>query len=237
MPEFVSIRTGPQQPGVATVLIDREPTNALTRQGWRELAAAAAEVGGRAEVTAVILFGGHEIFCAGDDMPELLRLSPAQAEAADLLRRGAIDAVAAIPRPTVAAVTGYALGAGLSLALAADWRVCGDNAKLGATEILAGLVPGGGGGERLAAAVGLSRARELAFSGRFVGAKEALSLGLVDELVSPDHVYDAAVRWAGRFADAAPAALAGVKALTRGSGDAHAQARCYGEVFAARTGG
>lgn len=237
MAEFVGVHTHDHQPGIGTVLIDREPTNALSRRAYRELAAAAAEVSRRDDIAAVIIYGGHEIFCAGDDVPELRTLDRAAAETGDRLRRTAIDAVAVIPKPTVAAVTGYALGAGLSLALAADWRVCGDNAKLGATEILAGLVPGGGGCSRLARAVGRSRAKELAFSGRFVGAKEALALGLVDELVPPDDVYDSALSWAGRFVDAPAVAVAGAKALIDAGLDAEGQVQCYGEVFAAGTAG
>lgn len=238
MREFVSVYVHER---VGAVVLNREPTNALTRQAYRELTSAAEEVSQRPDIAAVILFGGHEIFCAGDDVPELKTLDRAEAETADRVRRGAIDAVAAIPKPTVAAVTGYALGAGLSLALAADWRVCGDNAKVGATEILAGLVPGGGGCARLSRVVGDARAKELAFSGRFVGAEEALALHLVDELVAPDHVYDEALAWAKRFVDAPAAALAGVKALI-GAGldaplDAEAQARRYGEVFAAANDG
>ena len=237
MREFVGVYVSEQQPGIGTLVLNREPSNALTRQVYRELAAAAEEVSQRADITAVILSGGHEIFCAGDDVPELHTLDRAEAEAADRLRRAALDAVAAIPKPTVAAVTGYALGAGLSLALAADWRVAGDNAKVGATEILAGLVPGGGGCERLARSVGPSRAKELAFSGRFVGPEEALALRLVDELVAPDDVYDAALAWALRFIDAPPAALAGAKALIDGRLDAGGQVQRYGEVFAAATAG
>lgn len=219
MREFVGVHLRAQQPGIGTIVLTREPSNALTRQAYRELASAAAEVADRSDIRAVILFGGHEIFSAGDDLHELHTLSPAEAEVADRVRRQAIEAVAAIPKPTVAAVTGYALGAGLSLALAADWRVCGDNAKLGATEVLAGIlsgtpadqVPRGGCG-RLARAVGPARAKELAFSGRFVGAEEALALGLVEELVGPDQVYDTAVGWAARFVETAPAALAALKA-------------------------
>lgn len=237
MREFVGVHVSDDHPGIGALVINREPTNALTRQAYRELLSAAEEVAGRSDIAAVILFGGHEIFCAGDDVPELNTLDRAEAEAADRLRRRAIDAVAAIPKPTVAAVTGYALGAGLNLALAADWRICGDNAKLGATEILAGLVPGGGGVARLTRALGAARAKELVFSGRFVGAEEACALGLVDQLVAPDHVYDEALTWAGRFLDAPAAALAGAKALIGGAGEAHldveAQVRRYGEVFAA----
>ncbi|WP_328353519.1 enoyl-CoA hydratase [Mycobacterium sp. NBC_00419] len=236
MREFVSIHVGEQYPGIGVLLLARTPTNALTRQAYRELTSAAAEAGGRDDIATVVLFGGHQIFSAGDDVPELRTLDRAEAEAADRVRREAIDAVATIPKPTVAAITGYALGSGLSLALAADWRISGDNAKFGATEILAGLVPGGGGCERLARAVGPAQAKELAFSGRFVDAKEALSLGLVDELVAPDDVFDAAAAWAGRFVDVAPAALAGVKALVGGNLNASEQAQRYGEVFAAGAG-
>lgn len=212
MREFVSVHLSDQHPGIATVVLDREPTNTLTRQVYRELADAAAEVSRRDDIATVILFGGHEIFSAGDDVAELRTLNAAEAKAADAVRGSALDAVAAIPKPTVAAVTGYALGSGLSLALVADWRVCGDNAKLGATEVLAGLAPATGGCARLVGAVGPSRAKELAFSGRFAGAKEALAIGLIDEMVSPDGVYDAAVAWAGRFVDVPAAAVAEAKA-------------------------
>jgi enoyl-CoA hydratase len=212
MTEFVSVHTNAEQPGIATLLLSRPPTNTLTRQMYREIAAAAAEVGGRDDVTAVIVFGGHEIFSAGDDVPELRTLDPDEVATGHDACRRAVDAVVAIPKPTVAAVTGYALGSGLTLALAADWRVSGDNAKFGATEILDGLVPARGGTAWLARAVGDSKAKDLVFSGRFAGAKEALAMGLIDEMVAPDHVYDAAVAWAGRFADASPAVLAAAKA-------------------------
>ena len=151
--EFVSVvvSDGSQDAGLAMLLLSRPPTNAMTRQVYREIVAAADELGRRDDVAAVILFGGHEIFSAGDDMPELRTLSPRRPTIAARVRREAVDAVAAIPKPTVAAITGYALGAGLTLALAADWRVSGDNVKFGATEILAGLVPGGGGMARLPA--------------------------------------------------------------------------------------
>ncbi|MEO3757128.1 enoyl-CoA hydratase [Mycobacterium sp. B14F4] len=211
MSEFVSVHTSDEQPGIATLLLSRPPTNALTRQVYRELAGAAASLGGRDDIHAVIVFGGHEIFCAGDDVPELRTLNAAEAAAAARDAREAIGAVAAIPRPTVAALTGYALGGGLTLALAADWRVSGDNVKFGVTEILAGLVPVGGT-SRLAGAVGPSRAKDLVFSGRFVDAKEALALGLIDEMVAPDAVYDAAVAWARRFVEHPPQVLAAAKA-------------------------
>ncbi|MGY4652298.1 enoyl-CoA hydratase [Mycobacterium sp. URHB0021] len=211
MNEFVSVIVSDEQPGIATLLLSRPPTNALTRQVYRELVAAAATIGGLDDVFAVIIFGGHEIFSAGDDVPELRTLNADEAAVAVQACRQAIEAVAAIPKPTVAAITGYALGGGLTLALAADWRVSGDNVKFGATEILAGLVPAGGT-EWLVRSVGLGKAKDLVFSGRFVDAKEALALGLIDEMVAPDSVYDAALAWARRFGDHPPQVLAAAKA-------------------------
>jgi enoyl-CoA hydratase len=211
MNEFVSVHTSDEQPGIATLLLSRPPTNALTRQVYREIISAAADLGVRDNIRAVILFGGHEIFSAGDDIPELRMLTPDEAEASARVCREAVDALAAIPKPTVAAITGYALGGGLTVALAADWRISGDNVKFGATEILAGRVPQGGTA-RLTRTAGESKAKDLVFSGRFVDAKEALALGLIDEMVAPDGVYDAALAWAKRFGDYPPQVLAAAKA-------------------------
>ncbi|OBF34184.1 enoyl-CoA hydratase [Mycobacterium sp. ACS1612] len=211
MNEFVSIHSSDAQPGIATLLLSRPPGNALTRQLYREIVSATADLGQRQDINAVIVFGGHEIFSSGDDLPELSTLSADEAEVAAQVCREAVDALAAVPKPTVAAITGYALGGGLSLALAADWRVAGDNAKFGATEILTGRVPQGGTA-RLARTAGDSKAKDLVFTGRFVDAKEALAMGLIDEMVAPDGVFDAALAWAKRFSDHPPQALAAAKA-------------------------
>lgn len=217
MNEFVSIHVSDERPGIGTLLLSRPPSNALTRQAYREINSAAGELGRRDDIAAVIVFGGHDIFSAGGDVPELRTLNAGESAVAERVCRDAIDALAAIPKPTVAAVTGYALGGGLALALAADWRVSGDNVKFGSTEILAGLTPCGGTA-RLVGAVGVSKAKDLVFSGRFVGAKEALALGLIDEMVAPDRVYDAALAWALRFADYPTQALAAAKAAIDGGG-------------------
>lgn len=209
MREFVSIHTLDEYPGIATLLMSRPPTNALSRQMCREIVSAAAELGVRDDIAAVIVFGGHEIFCGGDDVAERQSLSADEATGA-AAGRDAFDAVGAIPKPTVAAITGYALGSGLTLALSADWRVAGDNIKVGATEILSGFPPDETG--RLARTIGESKAKDLVFTGRFVDAKEALALGIVDEMVAPDEVYDGAVAWAQRLADQPPEVLAAAKA-------------------------
>jgi enoyl-CoA hydratase len=208
--EFVSVHTFDEHPGIATLLLSRPPTNALTRQMCREIVDAAAEVGTRDDVAAVIVFGGHEIFCAGDDVDVRSTFTAEEAAGAAQVCRDAAAALAAIPKPTVAAITGYALGSGLTLALAADRRVAGDNVKVGATEILNGFAPGET--TRLARAVGDSKAKDLVFSGRFVDGKEALAIGLIDEMVAPDAVYDAAMGWAERMADHSPEVLAAAKA-------------------------
>lgn len=210
MREFVSVHTLDEHPGIATLLLSRPPTNALTRQVCREIISAAAELGARDDIAAAILFGGHEIFCAGDDVTVRQTLNAEEAAGAAEVGRQAVDALAAIPKPTVAAITGYALGSGLTLALAADWRVAGDNIKVGATEILSGFPPGET--LRLARTIGESKAKDLVFSGRFIDAKEALALGLIDEMVAPDGVYDAALAWAKRFLDYPPQVLAAAKA-------------------------
>jgi enoyl-CoA hydratase len=236
--EFVTVHLDPAHPGVGTLALSRPPTNAMTRQVYREIERAAVEVGRREDIAAVIVFGGHEIFSAGDDMPQLRTLTAPEAESWIRVHRAAVDAVAAIPKPTVAAITGYALGAGLGLALAADWRVSGDNVRFGATEILAGLVPDGAGMARLARTVGAGRAKEMVYSGRFFDAEEALALGLIDDMVAPDGVYDAAAAWASRFVDGPPAALAAAKAgiddaLELTPAEQLAAERRYLDVFAA----
>ena len=131
--------------------------------------------------------------------------------------QSAFSAVARIPKPVVAAVTGYALGGGCELALCADVRFAAEDAVLGQPEILLGIIPGAGGTQRLTRLVGPSRAKDLIFSGRFVKADEALAIGLVDRVVPADQVYDEALTWARQFAGAATYALRAAKeAIDRG---------------------
>lgn len=158
------------------------------------------------------------------------------------VRHEAVQAVAAIAKPTVAAITGYALGSGLTLATAADWRVSGDNVKFGATEILSGRAADGGGLARLARTIGAGRAKELAYSGRFFDAEEALALGVIDEMVAPDGVYDAALTWARRFVGVPVPAMAAAKASIDAvetlspAERAFADHRRYGGLFPAGAG-
>ncbi|MFT3715759.1 MAG: enoyl-CoA hydratase-related protein [Gordonia sp. (in: high G+C Gram-positive bacteria)] len=212
MAEFVTLETSKDHPGVGTILINRPPMNALNRQIQEELTAAADEASTRDDIKAVVVYGGPKVFAAGADIKEMEAMSFADMSKVARRLQGGLGAIASIPKPTVAAITGYALGGGLEVALGADRRIAGDNAKLGTPEVLLGVIPGGGGTQRLARLVGPARAKDIVFTGRFVGADEALQIGLVDEVVAPDEVYNAALAWAGKFAGAASVALAAAKA-------------------------
>ena len=203
--------------GVATIRVDRPPMNALDTAVQAGLAEAASEVTQRDDVQAVIVYGGEKVFAAGADVKEMAGWDYRTMVLRSQALQDAFTAVARIPKPTIAAVTGYALGGGLELALACDLRVCGDNAKLGLPEILLGIIPGAGGTQRLPRLVGPSRAKDLILTGRFVDAEEALAIGLVDRVVAPDDVYAEAEKLARRLATGASLAQrAALEAIDRG---------------------
>jgi enoyl-CoA hydratase/carnithine racemase len=214
--EFVRLEV---EGGVGTIRLDRPPMNALNQQVQQELRDAAVAAGERADVRAVVVYGGEKVFAAGADIKEMVGADYATMVERSGPLQAAFDAVARIPKPVVAAVTGYALGGGCELALTADFRVCGDNAKLGQPEILLGVIPGAGGTQRLARLVGPARAKDIVFTGRFVDAEEALRIGLVDRVVAPDDVYPAAREMAGRFVDGPAVALRAAKAAVDGGLD------------------
>jgi enoyl-CoA hydratase/carnithine racemase len=203
--------------GIGTIRLDRPPMNALNEQVQDELHAAATEATDRRDVRAVIVYGGEKVFAAGADIKEMARASYTDMVNRSVRLQAAFTAVARIPKPVVAAVTGYALGGGCELALCADFRVCGDNAKLGQPEILLGIIPGAGGTQRLPRLIGPARAKDLVFTGRFVEAAEALAIGLVDRVVAPDDVYSAARSLVVPFATGPAYALRAAKeAIDRG---------------------
>lgn len=197
--------------GVATIRLDRPTMNALDAAMQEEIRAAATEAARRPDVAAVVVYGGERVFAAGADIKEMQTMSYADMAERSGGLQSAFTAVAQIPKPTVAAVTGYALGGGCELALCCDFRVAGETAKLGQPEILLGIIPGAGGTQRLARLVGASRAKDLIFSGRFVGAAEALSTGLVDEVVPDADVYAAARARVARYAGGPALALRAAK--------------------------
>ena len=197
--------------GVGTIRLDRPKMNAISFQVQTELRDAAAEATERDDVRAVVLYGGEKVFAAGNDVKEMADLSYADMVKLGTSVQSAVTAVARIPKPVVAAITGYALGGGCELALAADVRFAADDAQLGQPEVLLGIIPGAGGTQRLSRLVGPSRAKDLIFTGRFVKADEALAIGLVDRVVPKEQVYDEAVAWAAQFSGAAALALRAAK--------------------------
>ncbi|WP_105970488.1 enoyl-CoA hydratase/isomerase family protein [Streptomyces geranii] len=197
--------------GVGTIRLDRPPMNALDVATQDRLKVVAEEATRRGDVRAVVVYGGEKVFAAGADIKEMQAMDHAAmvARARDL--QDSFSAVARIPKPVVAAVTGYALGGGCELALCADYRIAGDNARLGQPEILLGVIPGAGGTQRLSRLIGPSRAKDLIFTGRMVKADEALALGLVDRVVPAADVYTEAHAWAAKLAQGPAIALRAAK--------------------------
>lgn len=206
--EFVTIDV---TDGVATMRLDRPKMNAISFQVQADLREAAAEVTERDDVRAVVLTGGDRVFAAGNDVKEMADLSYSDMVRLSASVSSATTAIARIPKPVVAAVSGYALGGGCELALSADVRFAADNAVFGQPEVLLGIIPGAGGTQRLTRLVGPSKAKDIIFTGRFVKADEALAIGLVDRVLPADEVQAAAVEWARQFSGAAALAVRAAK--------------------------
>jgi enoyl-CoA hydratase/carnithine racemase len=215
MGEFVRLEV---EDGVGTIRLDRPPMNAINEDLTRDLFHAATEAGRREDVGAVVLYGGEKVFAAGADIKAM-----ANATATDIRPyisglQDVFNAVEDIPKVTVAAITGYALGGGCELSMCADFRVAADDAQLGQPEIKLGIIPGAGGTQRLPRLVGPAKARDIIYSGRMVPAKEAQEIGLVDVVVPAADVYQGAVDYAKRYAGGPRAALRAAKAsITWGS--------------------
>ena len=203
MGEFVRVETGG---GVATIRIDRPRMNAINPQILTEVIEAAQTIAADPDVRAAVVWGGPKIFAAGADIGGFTGLSPTEARQLSRLFNDAFLAVENLPQITVSAVNGYALGGGMELAMATDFRVAADNATFGQPEILLGIIPGGGGTQRLPRLVGVTKAKEIIYNGRHVNAAEALEIGLVSAVHPADSTYDAAVELAAGYA-VGPAAL------------------------------
>jgi enoyl-CoA hydratase/carnithine racemase len=205
--------------GVATIRLDRPPMNIIDVRMQGELRVAATKVSTTPAIRAAVIYGGEKTFAAGADVKEMADQDyPAMALVSQAMH-ASFGAVAAIPKPVVAAITGYALGGGLELALCADFRVCGESAKFGQPEILLGIIPGAGGTQRLPRLIGPARAKDLIYTGRRIDAEEALRIGLVDRVVPDGEVYDAATRLAAEFcAGPAQALRAAKQAIDAGLG-------------------
>jgi len=207
-PEFVTLQV---EDGVGTIRLDRPKMNAIDEQLHREVRAAAMEASERDDVRAVVIYGGERVFAAGADIKAMSQLEGTSMVAWGRELQDSFRVVARIPKPVIAAITGYALGGGYELALCADFRVLGASAKIGQPEILLGIIPGAGGTQRLTRLVGPAKAKDLVFTGRHVGAEEALELGLADAVVPDEETYSTAVAMARKFSAGPPLALAAAK--------------------------
>jgi enoyl-CoA hydratase/carnithine racemase len=214
MGEFVRLEVSD---GVGTIRLDRPKMNALDAQMQQEIAEACAEADRRDDVAAVVVYGGERVFAAGADIKEMAAMSYQEIASHAHLLQAFTRSLAAIGKPTVSAITGFALGGGCEVALATDVRFAADNAKLGQPEILLGIIPGAGGTQRLSRLIGPAKAKDLIYTGRFVDAHEALAMGLVDQLHPADEVYAKAVEWAAQFVGGPTLALRAAKnAVDRG---------------------
>ncbi len=209
MGEFVNLEVG--ESGVGTIRLDRPKVNALNAQVAREIDEAVAEARSNEQVRAVVLWGGERVFAAGADIKEM-----EQRDAVNMYRyigefQDVFSRLENLPMVTIAAINGYALGGGCELALACDFRICAEDSQLGQPEILLGVIPGAGGTQRLPRLVGMGRAKDIVYSGRFVKSDEALSIGLVNDVVPAAEVYTRAVSLAERYASGPAVALMAAK--------------------------
>lgn len=171
--------------GIATITIDRpDVLNALNRDLVTELGSLIDELTADKAIRALIITGTGKNFAAGADIADMVELAPSEARAFSF--SGVFDKIEGLPIPVFAAIQGYALGGGLELALACDFRICSTTAKLGLPEIKLGIMPGAGGTQRLPKLIGLSRAREMIYFGTIIDAEKALQWGLCDRVVDGD---------------------------------------------------
>jgi len=185
-----------KEDGLGIMTINSPPVNALSKQVISEILLCVKEMEADTEVRAMIITGaGDKAFVAGADIKEFPKLMEGKAGAAAEYSKNAhkmFNAIDNFPKPTIAAVNALALGGGCELALACDLRVASKKALLGLPEIKLGVFPGGGGTQRLPRLVGEAKAKELMYLGNFISADEALQIGLVNRVVSPEKILEAA---------------------------------------------
>jgi enoyl-CoA hydratase/carnithine racemase len=195
--DFVALEVS--DTGVGTIRIDRPKVNALSRGVVGEISDA-VERASADDVRAVVVWGGERVFAAGADVKEMSSLDGPGVHHYIGDFQATFTRLERLPKVTIAAVNGVALGGGCELALACDFRWAAEDARLGQPEIALGIIPGAGGTQRLPRLVGLARAKELVYSGRAVRSDEALAIGLVDRVLPASEVYPGAVEAAEGFA-------------------------------------
>jgi enoyl-CoA hydratase len=196
---------------IGTIRLERPKMNAINNQLRQELLEIALDVRDNDDLRAIVVYGGERIFAAGADIAEMAEMAYADVLSWGAALQETFKVVAKLPKPVIAAITGYALGGGFELALSCDFRVLGERAKVGVPEITLGIIPGAGGTQRLSRLVGPAKAKDLVFTGRPVAADEALAIGIADKVVPDADVYTAAREMADRFTAGPAVALRAAK--------------------------
>jgi enoyl-CoA hydratase/carnithine racemase len=212
MPELVHLDV---DDGVGIVRLDRPPANAISLSLSTELVGALREAESRDDVGALVIWGGPKLFAAGADIKEMVDQSPEEIHVQVTMLGDACDLLEAMPKVSIAAITGFALGGGFELSLACDLRYAADDAKVGQPEVRLGVIPGAGGTQRMAWLAGVGVSRDLTYTGRQVDAGEAKALGLVERVFPADRVFETAVEDARKFAHGPRRALAAAKEAIR----------------------
>jgi enoyl-CoA hydratase len=196
-----------RESGIALIQIDRpEVRNALDPDTYRKLGEALTEVGCDRNIRSIIITGaGDKVFASGSDV-KMISLRT-HLENLDWIGPAIFSQIEMLPKPVIAAINGYALGAGCELALACDLRIASRNAKFGQPEVKIGILPGGGGTQRLPRIVGLGKAKELIFTGEIIDAQEAYRIGLVNKVVESSELIKEAKEMANRIMKNAPLAV------------------------------
>ena len=198
-----------RQDGVAVVTLNRpDVMNAFNMALLKALDAKIAEIRFDPDVRVVIITGaGDRAFCAGADLKERATLTPVQVKEFIFTIRNLFTAIEQLNKPVIAAVNGVALGGGTELALAADIRIAAETATLGLTETRLAIIPGAGGTQRLPRLVGKGKAKELIFTGRRIGAAEALAIGLVNRVCPPENLIETCRQMAAEICETGPVAI------------------------------
>jgi enoyl-CoA hydratase len=234
MGEFVRLEV---TEGVGVVRVDRPPANALDHQTGLELQEVFRAAAERDDVGALVIWGGPKIFAAGADIKAIAEFDPEDVRPVVAALGDALDLLEAMPKISIAAINGYALGGGFELALAADLRYLADDGKVGQPEIRLGVIPGAGGTQRLTQLIGPGRARGLIYTGRQVAADEAREVGLVERVMPAGEVLATATKDALAFARGPRLALAAAKGairaalLTPGPEGLAREAELFGGLF------
>lgn len=193
---------------VAVVTISHEPGNKLNTQVYQELTSLFRELEANSDVHAIVLTGeGDEAFVAGADINEMVDLDTVGMMDLTKITRVSFSTIENLNKPVIAAINGIARGGGLELALSCDLRIASDNAQFAFPEINLGVIPGGGGTQRIQKVVGQGIAKELLYFGEFISAERAYQLQIVNKVVAHDQILTAAKEWAEKLAQKAPVAL------------------------------